>query len=235
GGPRFAARAARRSRVRSRMRRAAGFTLVELLLVVALLATLSLLTLPKASHYLSRSRGRQSAYTLLRVLRQARSMALRDGVAFYLHFDANLANNHGMLFRYRGMTNRCHRVDWVQAWGSGGANPPDGHGNAGEYLDMLPFNRNSPSQVVSIADTDRHVIQMDAYLGATLMPSLNICYEPSGRVLTSNNPSTPGVLTRQRQIIKFDVRQTLGGAAQGGPRRVIVEPGAQPRIHHGAL
>lgn len=210
-----------------------GFSLLEVLLVVTLLGVMALLVVPGVSLYRSNTRAREAAYTILRVARQAQAMAFRDGVAWYLRYDAAAANGHGALFRYRGMNNRCDRVDWAQAIGSGGASPADGHGNFGEYADMLDYNRNSASP--SASDVNRHIIKADVYIGgsATATPVVNICYEPSGRVLSSTTTATAGPFALQQARIMFEVALRRNGSNRGIPRRVVFPPGAPPMIHQG--
>ena len=211
-----------------RRRRRAGFTLLELMITVIVLFIIVLMVVPQLSTTRAGFRARSSAYTVLRLFRQAQSMAYRDGAAWFVRYNSTDANGHGSIVRYRGMTNRCRTTPWVTALG------PTGCGPTLETLNMLYYNQNAATETVNATDSDRHVVQADVYVGtAGPLATLDFCYEPTGRVYTTGDGG--GTFSLQAERILFEMKHTLNGVEQGGAqRRVVFDPGAQPVIHVGA-
>lgn len=88
-----------------------GFTLVELMITLALVAILVAVTLPSMSRTMERIDSRSTARTLANVFRQARDQAMSRGEVMLVEIEPN--TNHGQLTMYRTNTRelRCNGVD----------------------------------------------------------------------------------------------------------------------------
>jgi prepilin-type N-terminal cleavage/methylation domain-containing protein len=74
-------------RTRQTIRAAAGFTLLELMVVVALMALLAAFTLPSVARYRTRSQARSHAERVMTVLQEARGQAITFGQPVLVVFD----------------------------------------------------------------------------------------------------------------------------------------------------
>jgi prepilin-type N-terminal cleavage/methylation domain-containing protein len=74
-------------RTRQGMRGSAGFSLVELMVVVALMAVMAALAIPATARYRSRSHAREHAERVMGVLQEARGQAIQFGQPVLVVFD----------------------------------------------------------------------------------------------------------------------------------------------------
>lgn len=99
------------------MRRARGFTLLELVVVVGMIAVLSGISIPLIGRVMAQNRARGGAEALIGAIREARSRAVASGwqyrVVGYTAADATVPNS----FRIEG------RASTAVAWPAPGAGP----------------------------------------------------------------------------------------------------------------
>jgi prepilin-type N-terminal cleavage/methylation domain-containing protein len=198
----------------------AGFTLLELLVVVSIIAVTAALATPAIMSALNDRRANEAALDMVRLARRGRSEAAGYGRAYMVRFN-NGSNGSAVL--WRGNNNGCNTNDWGTIIGSGCED------NA-MCVDALELDsshfQTSSSQVVMTAPT----------LGATV----DVCYEPTGRMLWRT--STTSRFTALNSAGAGDDATNLGGGvrfafapqktdgtADGVTRRVVLPLGGDPR------
>lgn len=121
-----------RTRTRSRTRAAAGFTLLEMLIVVAIVGITAALAAPAIAGAMMERRNNEAALELVRIVRRARSSAVASGRAHVLRFDAPTAA--GRYRVYEGTSSGCNSGgnDWATRIGSS-CDPTSG---CVDYMDL---------------------------------------------------------------------------------------------------
>jgi prepilin-type N-terminal cleavage/methylation domain-containing protein len=178
-----------------------GFTLLELMAVVTIIAVFAALAIPSAVVQLRDRRVQEAARSIALVYREARLRALGRGSAVLVRFDTGVMTVHEARVPVGVITgctdlpvSSCLNTDWSSATAQrivGGYQPP----SSGEMSDL------------SVAVTD----SADA-----AVPNLDICFTPMGRGFArrenTNGPfspladafvatvSRPG-MTRTRQVV----------------------------------
>jgi type II secretion system protein H len=81
----------------------AGFTLLEIMIVVAMIAIMAAIAVPNFSTVIANSRLKAAARDLYSKVQQARSLAIRDNQTYAIGFDA--VNNQMLIFSDGGADN----------------------------------------------------------------------------------------------------------------------------------
>lgn len=139
-----------------------GFTLVEVIVVLAILGLVYALALPVFSRTLDGPRLKQTARALTADLREARSLALSRGEPVYFYVDAAQGS-----WRFAGQSGQVDetiriRADVPAAWRTAGRTDvigffPDGESSGGEIIVRL----NDHAQRIQIRWLTGRVIQSE--------------------------------------------------------------------------
>lgn len=92
------------------MRSTAGFTLIELMMVLVIISVMTLLTLPSMRDTLAETRLYASTRSVVETLTFARMQAIMRNQAHEVRFTLNPSGAGGKVEVYRHMTNRCTNV-----------------------------------------------------------------------------------------------------------------------------
>jgi prepilin-type N-terminal cleavage/methylation domain-containing protein len=193
-------------------RHSAGFTLLELMIVVAIIGITAALAAPGIVRAMAISRADRANHDVLRIVRYARSQAMAFGRSYMIHYDNG---TDGRLELWQGTTSACRLEDWSLIRAAGNCSSPNApSGNCVDYVDTATYD--SGYHHVSVTTGD-----------------LDLCFQPNGDLLTRAAGSTgawalpaPGFV----QINTYRLEGT-GGVATGvdPPRGAIIPVGGAPR------
>jgi prepilin-type N-terminal cleavage/methylation domain-containing protein len=140
-----------------------GFTMVELMVVVAIVGLLAAIAVPTLLEYGSERRGREVSRQLTSHLRGLRSLSTTTGRAFVVRItEGDLNTARGMLQVYPSLDNRCSNAQVA----------PDPN---------LSFN------LTTLGRENVQIVHMSPNSGA----SLRLCFRPDGSVVNlSGKPVT---------------------------------------------
>jgi prepilin-type N-terminal cleavage/methylation domain-containing protein len=198
---------------RRRAKRAnSGFTLLELLIVVAVIATVAMLAGPALQQTVGEHRAATAALDLVRLGRRARSESLAFGRAHLMRIDANAET----VRVYRGITNSCRTNDraliTAVACGAPGTSCIDS-------MDLTSHTYRRGSIGVYMAITSGNAL-------------LDACYRPSGVVefRTTAVGTFSDLNTNAGGWIVTLQREDDDDGAIGVARRILIPHGGDTRI-----
>lgn len=201
---------------RNRSRRRAGFTLMEALVVVAIIGVTAALAAPALSDSMANRRTTEATHALVRVGARARSEAMAYGRAHVLVFSQTSTGSpatNGSVQLWRGRSNLCNANPW-EAITAGACSTS---ASCLETLDMGSYNHG----------TNQVRLRMTGATAAWL------CFQPDGEVLISSGatdrfmPSMTGVTG---DGATFTLQRLVNGADDGSTRQVVFPFGGTPRI-----
>jgi len=217
-----------------RRQQRAGFTLLELMIVVTVMGTMAALLAPGIGEFLADARAASVSEDLVRISRHVRARAQESGLAHLLVF-SGAASDSGGLGRvriYEGMNNHCRQTPWPQTVGGSAA---DGHAPV-EVLDLSAssFNPVGSSNGPSIDDSNRQVISLRVAGAVGAPDAAVICYEPSGATWQGASTSTSigFAFTRQVLPITFTISRRVDSVLRGADRNVVFQPGGIARFRY---
>jgi prepilin-type N-terminal cleavage/methylation domain-containing protein len=194
-------------------RRAAGFTIIELMVVLVVIAVVAGLAAPAISKAMHERRTAEAALDLVRLARHARSSAAGFGRAHMLRF---LPNDPGRVLVLRGRNNRCNGNVWApNDWNANAAAPCEQNDFCIDELDMYRRFHTSSNDVAL----------------TSAMGAVDVCYEPTGVVRWRLGGA--GMFLEANSIgggIRFDVVPRVGGNENGVVRRVVIPLGGDARV-----
>lgn len=199
-------------------RSAAGFTIVELMVVVTLIAVVSALVLPGAVQTMRERKAQQAAISVLDIVRETRSRAMYRGMAHTL-----VIQTAGSALRFEaweGTSSSCRLSQF------GG-----GLFNAAERVYVLDLSAANFAR-------DHIAAQVSVPSGASYV---QLCFTPLGVAYFSTTPIADATLpsavwTNNSTAIGIgggfvvDVFQRIAGADGGVRRRVVIPLSGIPRM-----
>ncbi len=202
--------------------RSSGFTLVELMIVVMIIAVLAVSLAPSVRRSILEQRSGATAREVVRVVREARLRAMTQRRAHLVHIDGN------RMRLLRGSNNSCALVDWTAINGlcdARGAERAAGTECVNVELGAAPWTMDGSGQVrlreiAEVVDPDEGTTSEQ---GTT--PARVLCYTPNGAVhhgdglagpLSNNNPGGGGFVF-QVDMLRPGTTETLVPS-----RRVLV-------------
>jgi prepilin-type N-terminal cleavage/methylation domain-containing protein len=196
--------------VRKTRRPSAGFTLIELMIVVAIIAITAALAGPAIARAMHISRTDRANHDLIRLIRFARSQSIAFGRTYLVHF-ANTGD--GRFELWEGTTSACRHENWTTIMAAGGCSSAGGivvPGNCIDDVDSATYTIN----------TQRVVYSSPA--------SIDICFQPSGDAFV--RPSAGGAWTTPPTgVVTFLTTRYEGAVAPDPQRGVIIPLGGAPR------
>jgi len=204
--------------------RRAGFTIMELMIVLVIVGIMAMTVAPSLSEVLGTNRHANAAMDLMRFMRRARSQSIATGKAQLIRFDATGSNKLGRIDVFNGISNRCRQTPWADAI----ARPV----NRSRAFDMIDYNPSVIGGKPSLDDAHRPVIGLSARvlaIGVDPMPEVRVCYQPDGLVYRGWNPD-PTVLRVQELELEFRLRRAVDGVRHGEDRLVVLPPGGNARL-----
>lgn len=193
-------------------RRTAGFTLVELMIVSAVMSIIFLAFRASFAKSIANKHAIAAAGELVRLGRHARTEAIGRQRAHLLHVDPNGGSrNLGRIALLRGTSVHCDTENWstVMAICTGSATPPTGS-DCVDFIDLSSDNwYHDPHEIMVRAVPAGQENVAGTYLRKALGVAgvRSLCYEPQGTVYWSIAALGPNM--------GFDWHGT-GAAASGG-------------------
>ncbi|MCZ7681211.1 MAG: prepilin-type N-terminal cleavage/methylation domain-containing protein [Sandaracinaceae bacterium] len=202
----------------TRSHRSAGFTLLEALVVVAIIGITAALAAPALSEAMADRRAGEAMHGLVRIGARARSEAMATGRAHVLVYtDASSGTPaNGMVQLWRGRSNLCT----ANAWGTIISGACSADVDCLEALDMGTYNHGTHQVRLRLPGTG----------------SGTLCFQPDGEVLVSR--VVAGTATRfsttapdaSIEGVTFTINRLVSGSAVGVQRRVVFPFGGSPRV-----
>lgn len=161
--------------------RTAGFTLVEMMVVVAIIGVMATLVGPGLSEFMADSRASRAAEDLIRLVRHTQARVQHTRLAHLMLFEAD-HEDVGRVRVWEGMNDHCRTTPWKLAISGTVA---QGHAPV-DVLDMVDYNSGT------------RLITLTARKGAgstTAITNAAVCFQPNGQTLESLEDDTPDELT----------------------------------------
>ncbi len=199
---------------RARGRRNAGFTLMEAMIVVAIIAISAALAAPAIGEAMADRRANEATHALVRIGARARAEAMAYGrahVLVYTDASSGTPASNGSVQLWRGTVNLCNANNWTTIiTGTCDSSPSCIQG-----LDMGTYNHGS------------HQVRM-RLPGAS---GAFLCFQPDGEMLVSTGggsfaPTAPA----GTEAVRFTIDRLLDGGTEGVQRVVVFPFGGSPRI-----
>ncbi|MFK7988812.1 MAG: GspH/FimT family pseudopilin [Sandaracinaceae bacterium] len=199
--------------MQSRREKTEGFTLMEAMVVVAIIAITAALAAPGLSRTMADRRAGEATHSMVRIGARARSEALAYGRAIALVYSqdsTSAAGDDGSVEMWRGNLDRCSANDWGSLITADcSANP-----RCVGMLDMGEF------------DYPNHSVRM-RMVGGT---AGTLCFQPDGDMVVSTGGPFSGVAPGGSDAVRFNFTRLESGTSAGVQRAVIFPFGGAPRI-----
>lgn len=194
----------------TRKGRHAGYTLLELMVVIAIMGMMAMMVGPALGSWRNDTRHQDAAYGVLKMFEQAQNAAVSSGDAQVLRLSAG-TNGHGLLEILPGMNHSCLKTPWLLI-PAPGADP-----NVARF-DVDWMNPAGASRTLTLT--------LD--IGGGDSSTGVLCLEPSGRSYTG---AVVTAMTPQTDLAIFRITGTdSSGNVSGATRMVLGEPGGRARI-----
>ena len=208
----------------SRRSRVAGFSLLELMVVVAIIGIAAALAAPAISTAMAERRAAEGALDVVRLGRRARAETMAFGRAHLLRFEqSGSIGSEGSLRMFRGRTPSCRTSNWTSAVGT---IPPIITG-------FCPAS-SMCVDLVDMSDTHYQTGTHTVELSAPGAGDSDLCYEPSGAMMfrsagaawLDSNAANAAIAGGFR----LRVQRKVSGVVEGNDRWIVFPWGGTPRI-----
>ena len=212
--------------------RRAGFTLLELMIVVTVMGTMAAMMAPGIGEFLADARASGASEDLIRLSRHVRARVQQTGLAHLLVYSAavDVSGGLGRVLVYEGMNNHCRQTPWAQAINGTVAN---GFATV-DRLDLGDSSYNAPLSGTTAKKDDlgRQVITLTVAGSRGAPDAAVICFEPSGATFEGVGDASEAsfAFTAQNAAIVFTVRRSVSGEQRGPNRDVIFPAGGAARF-----
>jgi len=202
-------------RSRTRARAVAGFTLLEMLIVVSIIAISAALAAPAIGSAMMERRTNEAALDLVRLVRRARSSAVASGRSHVIRFDT--PGSAGRYRVYEGLSSGCNSGanDWTTRIGST-CDPASG---CVDYMDLSQTRWDLGDQEIRSTIEDHGGF-------------IDICFESRGTMLwrTSAGDRFSSLSTGTDGGIVALFQRYEGGTLTGVTRRTVIPFGGDARL-----
>lgn len=189
-------------------RHSAGFTLLELMIVVAIIGITAALAAPGIVRAMAISRADRANHDVLRIVRYARSQALAFGRSYLIHYDNG---TDGRLELWQGTTSACRLENWTTIQSSGNCVSPGApSGNCLDYVDTATYASGFHHVTVNTGGVD-------------------LCFQPNGDLLTRGSGSTGAFTLPAAGFAQITTERLEGTLSVDPPRGAIIPIGGAPR------
>lgn len=217
-------------------RRSEAFTIIELMIVLAIMSVMVMTVAPSLASVLADHRQSSAAYEIVRFARRARAQAVSTGYAQMLRIhnaeDAEGRNGLGTIRLYAGMNNKCTKTPWAATF-----SPTVANFGPSELFDMTAYNTGDDPATMSIQDDGRPVIWFEVRIGTAdgtaHTGGAQICYQPNGEIYRSHSSAAmtnASNLVVQNQAILLTVRRKVTDVEHGTARQVLFPPNGNARL-----
>lgn len=215
------------------LRGAAGFTLIEMLVVVIIITVLAVIAVPSIQNRMRETRSREATAQVATIYRNARMRAMGRGAATLVRFTSSSAPRGRIEVREALKSAQetatagcavlpsqsCSLPTWIDA----GAGVPADNQRL-EYFD--------PSESPAYKGL---YLQLRGYQGGSLAQTTyaDVCYTPLGRTFVRY--SAAATFQPLTSVLQADVFRSTNGSARdiGLPRFVLVLPSGASRVAEG--
>jgi prepilin-type N-terminal cleavage/methylation domain-containing protein len=193
-----------------------AFTLIEALMVVAIIGILAAATGPAMYQALAERRAAEASIDLVRVTRRARSEAAAYGRAHLMRWQSS--SDGGSFEVFRGISSSCIANDWATIIAAGACDA-------------------TPTMCVDRLDLassryDTGTVDVRANEVASSATFIDLCFEPTGRTLhrtTATGTFTDSNTINGGYVFRFQ-RYDSAGNVEGVARRVVIPLGGDARV-----
>lgn len=206
----------------------AGFSIVELMIVLVIVGIMTMAVAPSMGEMLSGNRHASAAMDLVKFARSTRSAAVSSGAAQLMRFLQAGSGNLGIIERYVGMNNRCRQSRWDIAM----SNDPGQGAKRALGFDMAQYN---PGAAPTTDDSGQQIIKLAAVAPAgstNVLSDLWLCYQPDGQVYAqyANGDPSGKDLQVQNLDVEFTISRSVHGERHGTDRRILFPSGGNARL-----